>query len=135
MLVMSRNKFGHQYYSLIGGGVDIGETIEQSLIRELSEETGVVMANPRLVIIEDAGEIYGQQHIYQCDYVSGQPRLDPNSSEAKISQAGQNTYNPLWLPLKDLPAANLLPKELKATILECISKGFPPEPIKLTIED
>lgn len=128
LLVMHRNKFGQQYFTLVGGGVDFGETAEQSLMREISEETGMQVENPRLVFIEEAGDPYGTQYIYLCDHVSGEPKLPPESIEAKIAEAGQNLYIPMWLPLSDLPQTNFLSERLKTAVLEGVKNGFPKEP-------
>ena len=135
LLVMHRHKFGQEYYALIGGGVDFGETPEQTLYREVAEEASLQISNHRLVIIEDAGAIYGRQYIYLCDYVSGEPQLAADSMEAQITAGGQNLYQPLWLPLDQLPEINLLPKELKAMLLEYLPKGWPAEPLQLSIPD
>ena len=135
LLLMHRNKFGMEYYALVGGGVDPGETPEQALYREVTEEASITIANERLVILEDAGKMYGIQYIYLCDYVSGEPVLHPASIEQAITADGKNLYTPLWLPLDKLPDVTLLPAELKATILDCLKHGWPTEPIKLTIRD
>ncbi len=133
LLIMKRNKFGHEYYSLVGGGIDMGESAEQALYREVAEETGIVIQNPRLVVIEDAGSMYGIQYIYTCEYVSGEPMLAPDSAEAKIHAGGQNLFVPMWLPLAELPATNVLPIELKQLLLENLANNFPTAPITLTI--
>jgi ADP-ribose pyrophosphatase YjhB (NUDIX family) len=133
LLVMKRNKFGHEYYSLVGGGIDIGESAEQALYREVAEETGIGISNHRLVITEDAGSMYGIQYIYLCDYVSGEPVLSPDSAEAMIQAAGQNLFQPMWLPLADLPSAKLLPIELKELLLESLANNFAKAPMALTI--
>lgn len=133
LLIMQRNKFGHEYYSLVGGGIDMGESAEQALYREVAEETGIAIATPRLVIIEDAGSMYGIQYIYSCDYVGGEPALSPDSAEAKIHAGGQNLFVPMWLPLAELPATNLLPIELKQLLLAELAANFPSAPIALTI--
>jgi 8-oxo-dGTP diphosphatase len=135
LLVMRRNKFGLQYCALPGGAMEIGEEQLQTLHRELTEETSIQMTNPRLVIIEDAGDMYGMQYIYLCDYASGEPALTPDSEEAKINALGSNLYEPQWLPLQDLPQANLLPKELKQTVIDGLAKGFPATPLQLKIQD
>jgi ADP-ribose pyrophosphatase YjhB (NUDIX family) len=132
LLVTKRNKFGSEYYILIGGGVDIGETIEQALTRELKEESGVVVNHPRLVFIEDSGAMYGLQHIFLCDYVSGTPALHPDSMEAKISAGGINTYEPLWLPLEDLATVPFRSDRLRRAILDGVKFGFPDKTVDIT---
>ncbi|HEY4963251.1 MAG TPA: NUDIX domain-containing protein [Candidatus Saccharimonadales bacterium] len=133
LLVMERNKFGHKYIALIGGGVDPGETLEQCLVRELREEATIEIKNPRLVIIENAGNVYGTQYIYLCDWISAEPKLSPDSEEAIISKAGQNLYSPKWLPLSDLESSVFMPNELKLLLIEMVTSGFPDVPVKLTI--
>ena len=133
MLVMHRNKFGQEFYALVGGGIDYGESPEQALYREVAEETGLAITNHRLVIIEDAGDVFGVQYIYTCDYVSGEPALAADSSEALIHAKGQNLYTPLWLPLSELPNVVLQPRELQAVLLKHAGKTWPAEPIELTI--
>lgn len=125
LLVMKRNKFGKQYYTLIGGGVDAGESLEQSLVRELFEETGMVAQAARMVFIEQAGDPYGDQYVFLCDGVSGEPVLNPASEEYKISSLGQNTYEPMWLALSDLPATPFLSEALKQRIIKGLVQGFP----------
>jgi 8-oxo-dGTP diphosphatase len=128
LLVMHRNKFGHEYYTLVGGGVDHGEHPEQSLYREIAEETGVRVANHRLVFVEDAGDMYGIQYVYVCDYVSGEPALAPDAEEAHISALGQNLYTPGWLPLAQLPQTEFMSHGLRDRILRCLREGWPAEP-------
>lgn len=128
LLVMHRNKFGHEYYTLVGGGVDHGETPEQALYREVSEETGLTVANQRLVFIEESDDIYGPQYIYLCDYQSGEVALNPASEEAHINQLGQNLYTPMWLPLDRLSAVPFLSPGLQQRILHALEHGWPQQP-------
>ncbi|HET7320373.1 MAG TPA: NUDIX domain-containing protein [Candidatus Saccharimonadales bacterium] len=132
IIVTHRNKFGMQYYILPGGGVDYGETPEQALFREMAEEVCVQVANPKLVFIEDAGEPYGTQYIYLCDYVSGEPALHPDSQEAKIHAMGQNLYEPQWIGLAEFATITLRSESIKQAILESIKKGWPKEPTNIT---
>lgn len=132
LLVTHRNKFGKEYDVLIGGGVNMGETLEQALVRELAEEGGVKVTNLRLVFIEQAGDPYGTQYIFLCDYAGGEPQLSPDSEEYQISQMGQNTYEPVWRPLADLPEVEFRSERLKRAILNGVANGFPSEPLDIT---
>ena len=132
LLVTHRNKFGMEYDILIGGGVDMGETLEQALYRELKEESGVQVVNPRLVFIERAGDPYGTQYIFLCEYVSGEPALSPDSQEYAITSMGKNLYEPTWRALSELPNVVFRSERLKQAIIAGLKDGFPAEPLDIT---
>lgn len=135
LLVMKRNKTGREYYALIGGGIDPGETAEEALHREIAEETGITVANPRLVVNQIGGPKFGRQYIYLCNYVSGKPALAADSVEAVEHAKGQNLYTPMWLPVAELPNVEFLPRELQAVLIEYLAKGFPESPASLKITE
>ena len=56
-----------------GGRVEEGETPEDTVLREVTEETTVRIANPKLVYVEEPNDgRWGTQYIYLCEYVSGE---------------------------------------------------------------
>jgi 8-oxo-dGTP pyrophosphatase MutT (NUDIX family) len=77
-----------------GGGVEIGEKPEEAVIREIFEETGL-----KVSIVRKTGEYFPlnrlakQTHIFQCQVLSGKPRLSDETS-------GVNFF-----PLPHLPTA------------------------------
>jgi 8-oxo-dGTP diphosphatase len=131
LLVMHRNKFGEQYYALVGGAIKPGESAEQAALREVREETSLAIANPRLVFIEQPGEPFGTQYIFLCDYQTGAVALPPESEEAKIHALGSNLYEPMWLPVKQLPDVPFLSTNLKRAIVHGLLRGFPQQPERL----
>lgn len=132
LLVMHRNKFGTEYDTLPGGNVEIGETPEQALAREIQEETMITFTNPRLVVLEHAGNPYGDQYVYLCDYVSGEPQLHPDAEENAINKMGKNLYQPAWVKLSDLPNLPFLSQNLKQFILEGVAAGWPESPVEMS---
>ncbi|MDB5176163.1 MAG: mismatch repair protein MutT [Candidatus Saccharibacteria bacterium] len=129
LLVMKRNKDGEEFYSLVGGGIDPGENAEQALHREVLEEASIIIASPRLVATDVTDE-FGEQFIYLASYVSGEPTLAPDAIERVLMERGRNFYEPMWLPLQDLPATRLLPERLKVCLLQ-YGSSWPNEPIAL----
>lgn len=131
LLVMHRNKFGQEYDTLPGGNIELGETPEQALYREVGEETQVQFQNPRLVIIEHAGDPYGDQYIFLCEYISGEPELHPQAEERAINALGKNLYKPGWVSLTDLATKPFLSEKLKQHLLDCIATTWPSVPVEL----
>lgn len=130
LLVMHRNKFGNEYYTLLGGGIDPGETAEQSLVREVAEESGFTVTGARLVFVEEAGDPYGTQYIYYCDATGNQPQLAPDSEEAELAPYG-NKHTPVWLPIEELPKVTFRSHMLQQALYSALHKGFPEQPMTL----
>jgi 8-oxo-dGTP diphosphatase len=67
--------------NLPGGGVEMHETMEQALLREIQEETGITAEHPRLVGVREdffmppykRTPYHTILFYYRCDYVSGEP--------------------------------------------------------------
>ncbi len=125
LLVIHRNKFGKEYDTLPGGGVEINESLNEALVRELAEETTVQISDPRLVFIDHAGQPYGDQYVFVCNYVSGEPQLRYDSQEKIIHDSGDNLYIPGWMLLEDLHTKPFVSKDLKQHILSALKNGWP----------
>ncbi len=130
LAVMYRNKFGEEYITLPGGNVEAGETLEQALAREIDEELSMKVVNPRLVFIEHAGDMYGDQYIFLCEYQGGKPALRPGSEEDLINKMQQNIHKPGWLPLDKINELPFRSEELKQRILTAINEGWPAAPVE-----
>jgi ADP-ribose pyrophosphatase YjhB (NUDIX family) len=73
-------------YSLPGGGLELGELPEDGLMREIKEETGVAVKDPKLVgfhadfftFTESKKGKYAEtlQFFYRCTYVGGEITMD-----------------------------------------------------------
>ena len=99
----------HKAFHLPGGGLDMTEAPEEAAIREVKEETGYIVTNPRLIDVESAFFTYDSltakrlihNHslifFYQCDFLGGEPSI-----------AGFEEYErlhgemPEWVALSDL---------------------------------
>lgn len=64
------------YWEFPGGKVELGETMEQGLIREIQEELGVqiIITRKRMVITHPYPHRTIRLHCYDCQLTSGEPR-------------------------------------------------------------
>lgn len=135
LLVMKRHKpTAGDYVVLLGGRLEPDELPEEAAVREVMEESTVAIGNPRLVFIEEPHERWGKQYIFLCDYVSGEPHLDPNSEEHAAQLAGHSTFEPVWMPIEELERS-IVPfrtERLKVELLDALRAGFPSEPKRWT---
>ena len=116
---------GQHYFTLPGGTVEHGESLEAAAIREVHEETGLTVTNPRQVFLEHSDSVFGDQHIFLCDYMGGEPYLPLDSEEAKWSIPDKNVYNPLWFPVANLSDIPFVSKLLKEALVKSFKDGFP----------
>ena len=115
ILLVRRDKDpGKGLWSIPGGGVEVGETQEQALIREVFEETGVRCEMKQLVSTSDImypdseGKI---EYHYLLNHYIAEARteeLQPESPEAEVN----------WFPLDKLPL-----DEMPDPIVEVIQKA------------
>lgn len=74
-----RGSHGHDTWSVPGGHLEFGETMEECAIREVREETGMQIENVRLLAVtEDVFPDDNKHYItlwVESDWVSGQPTI------------------------------------------------------------
>jgi 8-oxo-dGTP diphosphatase len=74
-----------------GGTVELGETLQEALVREMEEETGLVVRPRDVVLVFDRIQRDGptvEYHYviidYTCDYVSGELRAGSDADEVAL---------------------------------------------------
>ncbi len=85
------NDPGRGKWSIPGGLIDLGETPEQSVLREVLEETGLTVSNPELIDVVNSVQCDGagriQYHFVIIDYflrfLSGRPQASSDALDLK----------------------------------------------------
>lgn len=132
LLVMHRNKEGSQYYTLVGGQVKDGETLEQALSREVQEETGLTVTSARMVFVEEHPSPYNEQYIYLATVAPhAEVAIQELSEEGVMNQFGINMHQPFWVTTTAFANISFRTPLLQKAILHALKKGFPAEPVTL----
>lgn len=86
-------------FSIPGGHLEIGESFEEASIREVKEETGILIKNPKVIAVTNNLETFEQERLH---YVSVILLATDFSGEAKTMEPdkceGWNWYDPTDLP-------------------------------------
>jgi len=69
ILLVSHKKKDDVYWLLPGGGVDYGESLDEALKREFSEELNINIDVHDLVLVNDSIEPGGERHILNMTFV------------------------------------------------------------------
>jgi 8-oxo-dGTP pyrophosphatase MutT (NUDIX family) len=133
ILVMHRNKEGSQYFTLVGGRVNDGESLEAAIKREVQEETGLEVTESRHVYTELHPEPYNEQYIFVCKIAphNNQIAIQPGSEEAMLNTFITNIHTPLWVYAKSFGTLPFRTPQLQTAIVLGLKKGFPSRPIQL----
>ena len=101
------------YYYSVGGGVHMGESAEDAVVREVFEETGVKYEIDRLAIIHEnffnqhQGSLKGLNCHEICFYFLMKPR---GTQELNSHSFTQNVEEKMyWIPIKDLDKYRTFP--------------------------
>lgn len=101
-----RKRDGKEYYVIPGGGVDEGETLEETVQREIKEELSVDIVVEKYLGKEESDTFIA--HYYLCSIKNGKARL---GGEEKEKNCANNYYEIYLMNIHDINNYQLLGKE------------------------
>ena len=110
ILLIHRIKNGDEYWVVIGGGVEEGESLEDALKREVLEETCLPVLNYKLL-----GRVKGHKgddyYFYFCNINEGPPSLGGPEKEKNCKN---NWFNLEWVEIEKVgELKSLYPAQVK----------------------
>lgn len=126
LVLIERNRSGMHYFAFPGGGIDEGETPEQTAIREAEEELGILVE-----VKQKVAEVFfngNTQHYFLVEKINGEFGTGTGEEYGEYNPI-HGTYRPLWMPLADVLKNNVLPRELADSVVRFAKEGWPHEPV------
>lgn len=100
----------HDSYYTIGGKVHLGEDTQQTILREVKEETGCTLDIDRLVFVQERFFTFqGKNHHEICFYYL----MKTNDPLPALLHTDQDFETLHWLKICDLPHMRIVPAFLK----------------------
>jgi 8-oxo-dGTP diphosphatase len=131
VLLMQRQKPERGTYFVIpGGSCENLETLEQSAIRELLEETNLEFTLGAKLYESYNPKSQRTAHYFIAQYQSGEPSLRPDAPEILEKQSHDNLYLPTWIKLEDVKHLPLFPSIIRNR-LEQDLQHLPTQPVRL----
>lgn len=115
ILLIRRFKDNQWYWTVPGGSVEAGESLETALKREVLEETSLKVISFKPVFETNLVQFGRVCHFFICT-VSGTPRL--GDGPEKENSSSQNRYILKWVTMRDLPSSQNLYPPASAEILQ-----------------
>ncbi|TWS94550.1 NUDIX hydrolase [Streptococcus sp. sy018] len=101
-------------YCTLGGAIQVGETTEAAIRREILEEIGIeVEVGPLAFVVENQFEL-GSQAYHQIEF---HYLLTPLSEPSLYMKEGQSIRQCEWVDFSDLEKLDLSPKFLKKELV------------------
>ena len=103
-------------YYTVGGGIEINESSEDAVIREVYEETGYKLEIDRLAFIQERFVTIDHRQYHEINFyyfMKDYPDMDISNNSA--TDLGTETLH--WLPLNNLSDVYLVPSFLKTKSL------------------
>lgn len=132
VLLMHRINDGKEYYTFIGGHREGNENPEETLIREVSEESGVDVKPEKLLY--RLGDEDGFVNYFLCKYIGGTPQLGMDSIESEKMKHGNQFYKPVWIAIDELRSVLIYPIEIKDWFLKDRENDYINTPRETAIE-
>ena len=104
-LLLMQYRYGNtDVYNLPGGNVDKGETLTETVVRELMEELGIEVELDTMILSGDVIMPEGKDDVLHCVFegkiITGKPILNPKQTSA---------LSIVWMPLVDLHELEMYP--------------------------
>ena len=131
--LIKRQRYGREYYVIPGGGMEPGETPEQTAIRESREELGLSIAIERLLAkITFRGR---DQYYYLARVTGGHFGTGKGPEMTGKYPPDRGTFTPVWVNLREISNINLFPPSIAQFLSQSMETGWPEQAVEIIVEE
>ena len=116
---------GERFHRPLGGGIEYGETSAEAVVREIREELGAELLEPRLLgVLENHFTFAGKQGHEVVFVYDGRFRdATRYAAEELVGDEAGIPMRAIWLDLAAEPEARLYPSGLRGLVAKSASPG------------
>ena len=122
LLLMERWRDDLHYFSIPGGGIEQDEAPEDTVVREILEETTIIVEVEELAL-----EMHHDERVHKiflCKYIAGTPEL-PHDSEEALNMTPNNRFKPCWVPIEEVRSLPYVYWEpVRDVLVDILENGF-----------
>ena len=131
--LIKRQRDGHIYYVIPGGGREADETPEQTAIRESYEEIGLKVCIDRLLA---KVRYHGREQFFFFAKVTGGHFGTGHGPEMTGKDPpDRGTFTPVWFPLKQVDQINLFPQAIARLVSNGYKFGWPEAMVEIILDE
>lgn len=128
--LIERHRDGRHYFVFPGGGREAGEPPHDALVREIMEETGLLIE-----VGQEVARVNFADHIQRFYLVSirgGEFGTGTGPEFTDPAWRDRGSYQPIWLPVRALSRKPVYPEGVAALIVDAQEAGWATHPVLLT---
>ena len=115
ILLIHRKNRGREYWVFPGGGIENDDTGDETVVREIKEETGLTCTKVKFAFLAETYKGGHKHPFYSCKVNNKEIVL--GGAEAK-KHSEEDWYNPQWVKLDKVKDIFLVPESAKAELLK-----------------
>jgi ADP-ribose pyrophosphatase YjhB (NUDIX family) len=122
LIKVTENNYTH--FVIPGGKKEPIEVLEETVIREVLEETNINVVNPRKlgVVSYTVADTEKVHTLFLCEFVSGNPILRESPEMKRMREDPTFVFQPMWVPLSQVGSLELTPKAMKELFVNSIER-------------
>lgn len=121
-MLFVKSSIGNYYY-MIGGAVQLGETTEKCIEREILEEAGLKLQAERLTVVCENffKGVGGVEDGFDCHTIEFYYLMKMQDDAAVCKKQTDVGEELIWIPMEDIPDSDIKPSFIKESINEIIN--------------